>query len=289
MFNHLLKLARPHQYTKNIFIFLPAFFSFKITDYNIFFNAFLAFISFSLTASSVYVLNDWIDRHEDAKHPEKKNRPIASGKIKGKTALFFSISLLITGLLISSLVSLNALLLIVLYVLLNITYTFKLKHISIVDITIIASGFVIRLFVGSIATNIMLSHWIIIMTFLLAIFLSLAKRRDDVLIYLNTDQKMRKVIDGYSIKFLDFAMVMNASVVLVAYILWSISPEVAIKLRTNNLYLSSIFVFLGILRYMQIVFIEEKSGNPSKIFLTDPFIRTTILFWVGICFYFLYW
>ena len=105
------------------------------------------------------------------------------------------------------------------------------------------------------------------MTFLLAIFLSLAKRRDDVLIYLNTDQKMRKVIDGYSIKFLDFAMVMNASVVLVAYILWSISPEVAIKLHTNNLYLSSIFVFLGILRYMQIAFIDEKSGNPSKILL----------------------
>lgn len=289
MLNHLLKLARPHQYTKNIFIFLPAFFSFKITDYNIFFNAFLAFVSFSLTASSVYVLNDWIDRHEDAKHPEKKNRPIASGKINGKTALFFSISLLITGLLISSLVSLNVLLLIALYVLLNITYTFKLKHISIVDITIIASGFVIRLFVGSIATNIMLSHWIIIMTFLLAIFLSLAKRRDDVLIYLNTDQKMRKVIDGYSIKFLDFAMVMNASVVLVAYILWSISPEVALKLHTKNLYLSSIFVFLGILRYMQIAFIDEKSGNPSKILLTDPFIRTTILFWVGICCYFLYW
>jgi hypothetical protein len=123
---------------------------------------------------------------------------------------------------------------------------------------------------------------------MLAIFLSLAKRRDDVIIYLETEKKMRKVLDGYSIKFLDFAMMMNASVVLVAYILWSISPEVVAKLHTNNLYLSSIFVFLGILRYMQIAFIEEKSGNPSKILFSDPFIRVTILLWISFCIYFLY-
>lgn len=289
MLYNLFKLARPHQYAKNFFIFLPAFFAFKITDNHIFLNAFLAFISFSLTASSVYVLNDWIDRIDDAKHPEKKNRPIASGKINAKTALFFSILLLSLGLLISSIVSRNVLFLIILYVLLNIAYTFKLKHIAIIDITIIASGFVIRLLVGSIATNVALSQWIIVMTFMLAIFLSLAKRRDDVIIYLETEKKMRKVLDGYSIKFLDFAMMMNASVVLVAYILWSISPEVEAKLHTNNLYLSSIFVFLGILRYMQIAFIEEKSGNPSKILFSDPFIRVTILLWIGICIYFLYW
>jgi decaprenyl-phosphate phosphoribosyltransferase len=288
MLYNLLKLARPHQYAKNVFIFLPAFFAFKITDYNIFLNAFLAFLSFSLTASSVYVLNDWIDRYDDAKHPEKKNRPIASGKINAKTALFFSLILLSIGLLTSSLVSLNVLFLIILYVLLNVAYSFKLKHISIVDITIISTGFVIRLFVGSMATNVALSHWIIVMTFMLAIFLSLAKRRDDVIIYLETEKKMRKVLDGYSIKFLDFAMMMNASVVLVAYILWSISPEVVAKLHTNNLYLSSIFVFLGILRYMQIAFIEEKSGNPSKILFSDPFIRVTILLWISFCIYFLY-
>ncbi len=289
MLNSLIKLARPYQYSKNLFIFLPAFFSFKITDYQVFSSAFLAFISFSLTASSIYILNDWFDRKDDAIHPEKCSRPIASGKISPKIALIYAILLLFCGLFTAYKVSLIVTFLIVMYVLLNIAYSYKLKHISIVDITIISTGFVIRLFVGAFATNVILSHWIIIMTFMLALFLSLAKRRDDLIIYLETENKMRKVIDGYSLKFLDFAMIMNASIVIVAYILWSISPEVVAKLHTNNLYLSAIFVFLGILRYMQISFVEEKSGNPSKILFTDSFIRVTILFWISICIYFLYW
>ena len=168
------------------------------------------------------------------------------------------------------------------YLALNCAYSLKLKHIAIIDVVVIASGFVIRLLVGAEATQVVLSHWIIVMTFLLALFLSLAKRRDDVLIYLETDQKPRKVIDGYSLKFLDASMVMTASIVVLAYILWSISPEVAARLRSQDLYLSAVFVVLGVMRYLQIALVEENSGNPSKILLNDRFIQLTLLGWVGV-------
>jgi 4-hydroxybenzoate polyprenyltransferase len=232
----LIKLARPHQYTKNLFIFIPAFFAFQLTNPAMLVNALMAFVAFSLLASAVYVFNDWIDRFEDAQHPTKRNRPIASGRLKAPQAFSFLILLLISGAVSAYLVSVEVFILVLFYLILNLAYTLKLKHIAIIDIVVIASGFVIRLLVGAEATQVELSHWIIVMTFLLALFLSLAKRRDDVLIYLKTDQKKRKVIDGYNLKFLDSAMMMTASITIVAYILWSISPEVAQRLNTDNLY-----------------------------------------------------
>jgi decaprenyl-phosphate phosphoribosyltransferase len=155
-------------------------------------------------------------------------------------------------------------------------------------VTVIASGFVIRLLVGSAVTGVVLSHWIIVMTFLLALFLALAKRRDDVLILLQTGQKTRKAIDGYNLKFLDSAMVMTASIVVLAYILWSISPEVAVRLGSENLYLSSVFVVLGVMRYMQIAYVEEKSGNPSMVLLRDHFRQRVLLGWLGVLAWILY-
>lgn len=284
----LFKLARPHQYTKNLFIFIPAFFAFQLTEPGLLLNAFIAFIAFSVLASAVYVFNDWIDRFEDAQHPEKCNRPIASGRIKAPTAFIFLGLLLFAGIIAALSLSFEVFSLVLTYLVLNLAYTLKLKHIAIIDIVIIATGFVIRLFVGAEATEVELSHWIIVMTFLLALFLSLAKRRDDVLIYLNTNQKMRKVIDGYNLKFLDSTMMMTASITIVAYILWSISPEMAQRLKTDNLYLSAIFVLLGILRYMQIALVEEKSGNPSKVLLRDRFIQLTLIGWVSVFIWVLY-
>lgn len=182
----------------------------------------------------------------------------------------------------SYLVSPRVLGLVLVYLALNCAYSLKLKHIAIIDVVVIASGFVIRLLVGAEATQVVLSHWIIVMTFLLALFLALAKRRDDVLIYLETDQKPRKVIDGYSLKFLDASMVMTASIVVLAYILWSISPEVAARLHSQDLYLSAVFVVLGVMRYLQIALVEENSGNPSQILLNDRFMQLTLLGWIGV-------
>jgi 4-hydroxybenzoate polyprenyltransferase len=277
----IILLARPHQYVKNLFIFLPAFFAFKLHQSELFVNASIAFCAFSLVASSVYVLNDWLDRFEDAGHPEKCQRPIAAGRVNFHTAIVVFFALLLGGMLLSVTISISVFYLICLYFILNIAYSLKLKHIPIIDIILIATGFVVRVFVGGEATHITLVNWIIIMTFLLALFLALGKRRDDVLFYLKTNNRTRRVVDGYNLVFLDASMVMTASIVILAYILWSISPEVTAKHESQYIYLTSIFVFLGVLRYMQIAFVEEKSGSPTKVLLKDLFVQCTLLFWIG--------
>jgi len=266
---------RPHQYVKNIFIFLPMFFALKITHTDLLLQAFIAFIAFSLTASAIYILNDYHDIEEDREHPKKRNRPLASGAISKKEALGIMSILFLVGTLLMLSLSLQATAILLSYIVMNIAYSFYLKHVAILDVTIIAIGFVLRLFIGSAVTGIALSMWIVIMTFLLALFLALAKRRDDVLIYLSTGKKMRKVIDGYNLPFLDGAMMIMASVVIVAYTLYTTSTA-----RYEHLYLTSLFVILGIMRYLQIAFVEENSGSPTKIVLRDHFTQLTLLGWI---------
>jgi 4-hydroxybenzoate polyprenyltransferase len=161
----------------------------------------------------------------------------------------------------------------------NILYSLKLKHISIIDIFIIATGFVLRLFAGSVVTDIKLSMWIVIMTFLLAIFLALAKRRDDIILS-SQGKDTRKNIDGYNLEFVNASMVLMAGVVVVSYILYTVSDNVIHRLGTDHLYLTSFFVILGILRYMQITFVEEDSGSPTAIVLKDKFMQFTIILWL---------
>lgn len=274
-------LIRPHQYIKNIFIFLPLFFSGQILNLDLLLNALLAFIAFSLSASGIYILNDYHDIEEDRQHPKKKNRPLAAGKISKQLAIFLMGALALSGLALMASLSMQSVVILSAYILLNIAYSFYLKHIAIVDITIIAIGFVLRLFVGATVTAIPLSMWIVIMTFLLALFLALAKRRDDVLLFLDTGKKMRKVIDGYNLQLIDGAMMVMASVVIVSYILYTTSVEVVQRLHNEYLYLTALFVIVGILRYLQISFVEQDSGSPTKIILRDRFIQITLVLWVS--------
>ena len=279
-FADVVKIMRPHQYVKNLFIFLPLFFGLQITNVDLLLNTLLAFIAFSLSASAIYTLNDFHDIDEDRRHPKKKNRPLASGAISKKNALFIMSLLFLTGCGLMAAFSLPALGILVFYVIMNIAYSYYLKHIAILDVSIIAIGFVLRLFVGSAVTGIQLSMWIVIMTFLLALFMALAKRRDDVLLFMDTGERMRKVIDGYNLQFLDGAMMIMASVVIVAYILYTTSAEITEKLHTDYLYLTALFVILGIMRYLQIAFVEKDSGSPTRIVLKDKFMQLTILAWL---------
>ncbi len=274
----IIKLLRPHQYVKNLFVFAPLIFAFSFTTPNII-NSLVVFILFSLIASSIYVLNDLMDIQEDRAHPTKKFRPIASGEVSTKTAKYLFISLSSFSLLLAAIFNFNLFLVLFAYFILNIAYSLKLKHISIVDIFIISTGFVLRLFAGSVATGIELSMWIIIMTFLLALFLSLAKRRDDVLLSLE-GKDTRKNIDGYNLEFVNATMVLMSGVVIVSYILYTVSAGVTQRLHTEYLYLTSFFVIIGIFRYMQITFVENNSGSPSKIVVKDTFMKVTILLWI---------
>jgi len=273
-----LKLLRMSHWVKNLFIFAPMIFSFRLFDPTAITPAILAFISFSLTASSIYIFNDIMDIEIDRLHPRKKHRPVASGIIAIKQAFIFSATLTTAGLSAGALLGLNSVLVLIMYIMLNIAYTLKLKHIAIIDIFCIAASFVLRLFMGSFATSIALSQWIIVMTFLLAIFLALAKRRDDVIIFLNGG-KTRKSVEGYNLRFIDYSMAMSAAVILVAYLMYCMSAEVTERIGSPHIYITFPFVLFGLMRYLQVTFVLEKSGCPTEIILKDFLMKLAVMGW----------
>ena len=276
---NLIILIRPHQYIKNIFVLLPLFFSAQITNTDQFLNGLIAFAAFSLSASAVYIFNDYRDIKDDRKHPKKKNRPLASGLVGKNRAIFLMLFLLVAGFSLMATVSIKSLIIIIIYVFLNILYSLKLKRIALLDITIIAMGFVLRLLAGSFAYDVTLEVWIVIMTFLLALFLALAKRRDDVLILNKSGNKMRKSIDGYNLNLIDGAMFIMSAVVIVAYLQFTTSQEIIEKFNNENLYLTTLFVIFGIMRYLQMTFVEKNSGSPTEIILKDRVMQINLLLW----------
>lgn len=276
----VIKLIRINQWIKNLFLFLPLFFDLRIFDLECLLMTSAGFISFSLMASAVYVFNDYLDIEDDRKHPVKKNRPLANAKVSVKTAIglmiIFAISSLLIGILLPPLFTG----VVVIYLIINMLYSFKLKHIPILDIFLVSLGFVLRVFAGGIICSIEPSAWLIMVTLLLALFIALAKRRDDVLLFISSGEKMRKSIDGYNLDFLNSAMSIMASIVIVAYLMYSLSHDVMERLKTENLYISSVFVILGILRYLQLAYVEEDTGSPTEILFKDRFLQFTMLGWI---------
>jgi len=274
-----IHLARPHQYMKNGFVWLPLFFAGQVHNFTAVINTLFAFIAFCLAASSIYVINDIRDAEEDRRHPVKKLRPVASGDLSPVEAGgFFFILLVATGALSFSLLPGTFLFIIGGYVILNLAYSGFLKHIAIIDVVCIAIGFVLRIRAGGVAGDVAISPWIMIMTFLLAMFLALAKRRDDLL--LDDGPGVRKSLDGYNMEFVSSGMIVMASVIIVSYILYAVSPEVIEKHGTANLYLTAFWVIVGLLRYMQITFVKNQSGSPTLILLKDYLLQATVLLWL---------
>jgi len=288
------QLLRVHQWIKNLFIFAPVFFAFKFTDTLALITLIYAFIGFSFVASSIYILNDWRDIEADILHPKKKFRPLASGAVSKSTALVLFIFLLVSGISIYVFVLKNttALLLVLGYFILNVLYTIKLKQIAIVDVAIVAIGFVIRLFLGGFVASITLSYWLIILTFLLALLLVLGKRRHDVTIFESTGQQMRKSLIGYNSEFLNAIIIIVVSAINISYILYTISPEI-VQRNGEYLYITSIFVILGLFRYLQVLFVEKRGDSPTSLLYKDRFLQIDIFLWavsfLGIALHHKYW
>ena len=273
---------RPHQWVKNVFILLPVFFGLRITEVDTVLTAMAGVAAFSFIASAVYIFNDWRDIEVDRLHPTKKNRPLAAGVVPVNGALILMGLLLIVGITILLWYDHRALYLALVYVGMNLLYSIWLKHISLLDLFIIALGFMIRIGIGStiVDPDIRLSMWIVVMTFLGALFLGLAKRRDDVLLA-EKGLKVRKSAKDYNRPFVNGAMVMMASVLIVGYLSYVSDPETIQHFQSDKLYFTAAFVVLGVLRYMQITFVEERSGNPTNIVLSDTFLQITIAGWLG--------
>lgn len=284
MKSNLLKLIRPHQWLKNVFVMIPMFFGGSLLDPSDIRASVVTFFAFSFIASSVYCFNDIIDVEADRLHPVKCKRPIASGAISVRSAwtlmaLMFLLSVGTVCLLDTYSHVINVGLVILIYYILNILYCSKLKQYAIVDVCIIAFGFVLRVLAGGFATDIALSKWLVLMTFLLTLFLSFAKRRDDVLRMNETGEPPRKNTIRYNLTFINQAITITASVTLVCYIMYTVSPEVVNRFHSDLLYLTSVFVLLGLLRYIQITVVDKRSGDPTKMMLRDRFTQCVVLLW----------
>jgi 4-hydroxybenzoate polyprenyltransferase len=274
-----IKLLRPKDWAKNLFIFIPLFFAGQLLHLDLILELLAGFACFSAVASSIYIINDYRDIEDDRIHPVKKDRPLASGAVSKNAAVIICILLLVAGFTGAWFIRDKFLFVLAVYFAMNLAYSFGLKNISIVDIFIIAIGFVLRVKAGSVIAFIPLSQWLIIMVFLLALFMALAKRRDDVLIKLSSGTDMRKAIKGYNIEFINVALSLICAVIVVSYFMYTMSPEITAK-YTYRLYYTCLFVLAGIFRYLQLIFVQQSSQSPTKILYKDRLIQVSILLWI---------
>ena len=280
---HLLKLIRPWQWTKNLFIFLPLFFGGALLHVDALFACVITFFSYSCLASSIYCYNDIYDVEADKQHSIKCARPIASGTISVQKAYVLMFVMLALGLSLLWFLPFNTyktMAVLLFYYAMNIAYCTKLKNFAIIDVCVVAFGFVLRILAGGVSTGITLSKWIVLMTFLLTLFLSFAKRRDDVIRMNETGKAPRKNTNRYNITFINQAITITAAITLVCYIMYTVSPEVVNRFHSDYLYLTSIFVLVGLLRYIQLAIVDEKTGDPTKILLKDRFTQAVVVGWI---------
>lgn len=285
----LVSLLRPTQWSKNAVLFAALIFAkhlFRPADVVIVTLGFLAFCSL---ASGAYVMNDLRDCDRDREHPLKSLRPLPSGRVRRRTAAMMSVVLVVVGL--GAALALNASfgLLACLYFVLQIGYTFWLKEIVILDVMAIAAGFVIRAAAGGVIIAVPVSPWLMICTFLLALFLGFSKRRHELIVLEARATEHRTSLKEYSPYFLDQMIAVVTASTVVAYAIYTVSPEVREKLGTDKLYLTIPFVLFGIFRYLYLVHQREEGGNPTQLLLTDQPLLVDVVLWIVTVALLLYW
>lgn len=287
-FGAILKLIRVKQWVKNLFLFIPSFFAGHLFYDVEVLMVMVGAAAFSLVASGVYIINDYRDKEVDRIHPVKRFRPLASGEVTTSMAWILMGILIPGGLAIAWWVHTTFFFLLLSYIVINIGYSFGLKHIPILDLFIVAIGFQIRIFSGGIIADVPITHWLSLMILLLSLFLILAKRRDDLLISNKTKNGpvIRKSTQKYNLLYINSVVTLLSAVMIVAYIMYTVSPEVTERFKSDYLFVTTVFVIAGIMRYLQIVFVEKNSGSPTNIFIRDRFILGTIAGWI-ISFYIL--
>jgi len=281
MIKDILKLFRPSQWIKNSVVLAGLVFSGEAGISTQVITAIYAMLAFCLVSSTVYVFNDIVDRKRDQLHPLKKNRPIASGKVSLSTAIGSMLVIGIGGLTFAYFIGPGFFLIVSCYIALNLLYAFKLKNIVILDVMTIAGGFVLRAVGGAFAINVEISGWLLITTFVLALFLALGKRRHE-LSYLESEASAhRSILEKYSTYLLDQLIGVVTASTVITYLFYTLSPEVSQKLGTSYLYVTIPFVIYGIFRYLYLVHKEEKGGSPTRLLLTDLPLLIDVLLWFG--------
>jgi 4-hydroxybenzoate polyprenyltransferase len=270
---HYWKLLRPRHWVKNLLIFAPFIFGGDITDYRSLLSGGHLFLSFSLLASSVYILNDLVDKNYDKLHPQKRSRPIASGHVSVREAIILGISLLLITFAISYSLPLDVLIVLGIYLALNLLYSFWLKHIVIVDIFLVASLYLVRIFAGGNLWDIPISHWLVLCTFFLALFLISAKRRSEFCNMGGTKASTRKIMESYNKDFLDHMLTITTTASLVTYSLYVISVD-----KPYHFY-SIFLVAFGFFRYLYLVYRYNVGQSPESVLFTDLWIILAVISW----------
>jgi 4-hydroxybenzoate polyprenyltransferase len=281
-----VRTLRPHQWIKNIFIFAPMVFALYFEKLHYVRNSVLAFLLFSLVAGCIYVFNDCFDREKDRLHPDKRKRPIASGELGIGTAASMAGVLLAVTLFVIFRFNIYFFYISLAYIVMNTLYSSFLKQVVILDVMIIAVGFVMRVEIGGVINDIWLSPWILIITFLLAIFLGLIKRRQELLKIDTQDDnsqiKTRKTLQLYNLPLLDQLISITTTATLISYIVYVVNPDILEKFHTRLLYLTVPFVVFGIFRYLYLTYVKGKGENPAEIIFSDlPFTINGFL-WVTV-------
>jgi 4-hydroxybenzoate polyprenyltransferase len=276
---NLLVSLRPHQWSKNLLVFAGLLFSRRLFDLAAFFETVAAFAIFCALSGVVYLTNDVLDRHTDRNHPLKSRRPIASGLISLPLALGSAVAIALAALLGSTALGWRFSLVAVGYLVLNSMYSAFLKHVVILDVLTIAVGFVLRAAAGAVAINVAISHWLFVCTILLALFISLAKRRHEIVLLAEGATTHRPILGEYSAYLLDQMIGIAAGSSLVAYILYTISPENAEKFGTPWLDLTIPFPLYGIFRYLYLVHRRDGGGSPADMLLSDYPLLACVVCW----------
>lgn len=273
----IIQILRPKQWIKNGFVFAALMFSGKFMNLGLLQKNIYAFVLFCLTSSAVYVLNDIVDLEKDKLHPDKKKRPLPSGMISKKNVIILDIVLIIT-MVSCSYNNIKVFAILLGYLIMNILYSFKLKNIVIIDVMIITLGFVMRVEVGSFATGVVISPWLLLCTMLLSLFLAINKRKSELITLEGKSGKHRKILEEYSVEFLDSMLTLVTPSILIAYCLYTFS-----SVQSKNMMFTIPFVLYGLFRYQYLMLKKNIGGKPEDIFTKDiPFLINIVLWIISV-------
>jgi len=279
MIGPYVRLLRPAHWTKNVFVLAPLVFAQQLTDPEALRRGLLAFVSFCLASSAVYVFNDIRDRAEDRLHPIKRNRPIAAGTISVASATVLGGLLAASAIAVAVFLGGQFLIILIIYLILNQFYSAGLKHVVILDVMIVSLGFVLRVLAGGVAVRVQVSAWLLLCTFLIALFLAFSKRRHELQLLADDASDQRPVLSHYSPSFLDQMINVVTASTVVAYAMYAISPETAEKFHTRHLIYTIPMVLFGIFRYLYLIYQRPSTRNPTEAILRDPPFLINILVW----------
>ena len=281
MIGALVTSLRPKQWPKNLLVFAGIVFSLNLFNLSDLLRTLAGFVVFCLLAGVVYLVNDLLDVEKDRLHPLKRLRPIASGRLKPGTAKAAAVVVAPVGLVGGFALDWRFGIVASVYLVLELAYSFRLKHLVVLDVLTVAAGFALRAVAGTVLVHVTLSSWLFVCTILFALFISLAKRRHELISLANGGAGHRAVLENYSESLLDQMMAVATSSTVIAYCLYTIAPETTAKFGTHSLMLTVPFVLYAIYRYLYLVYRREMGGAPEQALFGDLPLLIDVLLWMA--------